>query len=120
MIRSASAPSASVPLIPSRDNIAAGVEVTARRASGMLVSVHEIKLLTHSSRVVELHTHSQVVSGEDCISKATDGYKGEFVCNRRSTKRIQSTYLPANVSEPSNTSLDPFLTMLLISLPLTH
>lgn len=55
--RSASAPSSRQPLIPCSPSIAAGVEVTAFRACGMLAPDQLRKLDTHSMSVIELVYH---------------------------------------------------------------
>lgn len=96
--RSASASPSSVPLVPLNPSIAAGVDVTAFKACGIVAPDQFRKFVTHSISVMELSliSYSYFIELKLC-----------FAC----------AYLPAILSLPSNTRCAPFL---IILSPLVH
>jgi hypothetical protein len=104
--KSASASASRVPLTPCIPSMAAGVAVTAPSARGIDAPVHCRKLLTHSSRVIELRP---LVSA-NALRPSTPASQASRNC----------THLPAIVFEFSSSSLDPFFTMLHTWSPFVH
>lgn len=116
MVRSASAPGTSVPLMPSSPNILAGVAVTALRAEGTPALDHWRKLLTHSRSVIELLDRQSLIrNGATRPSRDAPRRRSKAMF-----RFVSATHLPAIVSEFSSLSVEPVFTMLHVFSPLVH